>query len=117
MKAAFGPKADDEQVGLLAQVMGLGSSTVAASASRLGPEQLQRARFKAFMSLLSRLVSYGSTLVVLEDLHWADPTSLRLTEEISSLTMSAPSSLCSPAGRSPTRASPRSRRPLVVPQT
>ena len=90
MKAAFGPKADDGQVGLLAQIMGLGSSMVAASASRLGPEQLQRARFKAFMSLLSRLVSYGSTLVVLEDLHWADPTSLRLTEEISSLTMSCP---------------------------
>ena len=90
MKAAFGPKADDEQVGLLAQVMGLGSSVVAASASRLGPEQLQRARFKAFVSLLSRLVSYGPTLVVLEDLHWADPTSLRLTEEISSLTISSP---------------------------
>ena len=90
MKAAFGPKADDEQVGLLAQVMGLGSSVVAANALRLGPEQLQRSRFKAFMSLLSRLVSYGSTLVVLEDLHWADPTSLRLTEEISSLSMSGP---------------------------
>ena len=90
MKAAFGPKADDDQVGLLAQVMGLGSSVVAASVSRLGPEQLQQARFKAFMSLLSRLVSYGSTLVVLEDLHWADPTSLRLTEEIASLSMSSP---------------------------
>ena len=68
----------------------LGSSVVAANALRLGPEQLQRSRFKAFVSLLSRLVSYGPTLVVLEDLHWANPTSLRLTEEISSLSMSGP---------------------------
>ena len=90
MRAAFGRDADDEQVGLLAQVMGLGPSVVAASASRLGPEQLQRARFRALVSLLSRLVSYGPTLVVLEDLHWADPTSLHLTEEISSLTISSP---------------------------
>ena len=90
MKAAFGPKVDTDQVGFLAQVMGLGSSTVAASASRLGPEQLQRARFKAFVSLLSRLSSYGATLVVLEDLHWANPTSLRLTEEVASLTIGRP---------------------------
>jgi class 3 adenylate cyclase/tetratricopeptide (TPR) repeat protein len=90
MKAAFGPKTDDAQVGLLAQVMGLRSSAVRAPASRLSPEQLQRARFKAFVSLLSRLVAHGPTLVVLEDLHWADPTSLRLSEEIASLTVGNP---------------------------
>ncbi len=90
MKAASGPKVDTEQVGFLAQVMGVGSRTASASASRLGPEQLQRARFKAFVSLLSRLASYGATLVVLEDLHWADPTSLRLTEEVASVTIGRP---------------------------
>ncbi|HTT89896.1 MAG TPA: AAA family ATPase, partial [Acidimicrobiales bacterium] len=90
MRAAFGPRTDDGEVGLLAQVMGLGSSKVAAGVARLGPEQLQRARFKAFSSLLSQLISYGPTLLALEDLHWADPTSLHLTEEIASLTAKAP---------------------------
>jgi class 3 adenylate cyclase len=88
MKAAFGASADHEVIGVLANVMGLGTDVVTAGDSQLAPQQLQRARFKAFVSLLSRLVSHGPTLVVLEDLHWADPTSLRLTEEIASLTTS-----------------------------
>ena len=39
---------------------------------------------------MSKLVAHGPTVLVLEDLHWADPTSLRLTEEISSLTKQGP---------------------------
>ena len=35
----------------------------------------------------------GPTVLVLEDLHWADPTSLRLTEAISSLTEDGPVAL------------------------
>ena len=42
------------------------------------------------MALISRLLLHGPTVLVLEDLHWADPTSLRLTEELSSLTNGGP---------------------------
>jgi tetratricopeptide (TPR) repeat protein len=54
--------------------------------SHLGPEQLQRACFAAVRNLVARLRTYGPTVLVLEDLHWADPTSLRLTEALAPLT-------------------------------
>lgn len=90
MKATFGAKVDDDQVDLLAQVMGVSLSPVAARLSGLGPEQLQKARFAAVTMLLSRLVAHGPTLVALEDLHWSDPTSLRLTEAIAPLANQGP---------------------------
>src|ERR1019366_3546626 len=40
--------------------------------------------------LVSTLVAAGPTVLVLEDLHWADPTSLHLPEELSSLTNEGP---------------------------
>ena len=90
MKAVFAAKVAEEQVGLLANVMGLGFGKAGTALSRLSPEQLQRASFAVLSALVSRLVSYGPVVLVLEDLHWADPTSLRLTEELSSLTEGAP---------------------------
>lgn len=39
----------------------------------------------AVRSLVARLITYGPTVLVLEDLHWADPTSLRLTEALAPL--------------------------------
>ena len=60
------------------------------SGFRLGPEKFQQACFSAVRDLLGRIVGHGPTVVVLEDLHWADPTSLRLTETISSLTNEGP---------------------------
>jgi predicted ATPase len=39
---------------------------------------------------VSKLVAHGPTVLVLEDLHWADPTSLHLTEELSSLAKEGP---------------------------
>ena len=41
-------------------------------------------------ALVSKLVAHGPTVLVLEDLHWADPTSLHLTEELSSLVKQGP---------------------------
>ena len=85
MKALFGNDADrDEQVALLAQMMGFHPPPSAGSA-RPSPEQLQRAVFAAVRSVLSKLMASGPTVLVLEDLHWADPTSLHLTEELSPL--------------------------------
>ncbi|HTT88397.1 MAG TPA: hypothetical protein VMF65_02525, partial [Acidimicrobiales bacterium] len=82
--------ADHDQVCLLAQVMGIETRGPGAGVPQLSPEQVQKARFEAVVTLLSHLVTHGPTLVVLEDLHWADPTSLRLTEKLSSLTTEGP---------------------------
>ena len=51
----------------------------------MSPEELQRATFAAWSSLVSRLVAGAPTVLVLEDLHWADPTSLHLTPHLASL--------------------------------
>ena len=53
-------------------------------------EQHERAIFDAISSVLLWIVRHGPTVVVLEDLHWADPTSLRLTKELLALTNEAP---------------------------
>jgi class 3 adenylate cyclase/tetratricopeptide (TPR) repeat protein len=88
MRAVFA--GEDAPVGLLARMMGLGAGEDAARLSRLSPEELQRATFGALRALVSRLSAYGPTVLVLEDLHWADPTSVRLTEEIAGLVRGGP---------------------------
>jgi class 3 adenylate cyclase/DNA-binding SARP family transcriptional activator len=90
LKAVFGADAGDELAGLLSMVMGIGPGKSATALGRLSPEQLQRATFDAMRAVFARLVGHGPTVLVLEDLHWADPTSLRLTEEVSSVTKEGP---------------------------
>ena len=90
MKAVFGGEASEEQVGLLAQVMGLGPGKAGPRFAQFNPEQLQRATFETLRALVSKLVAHGPTVLVLEDLHWADPTSLHLTGELSSLAKEGP---------------------------
>jgi eukaryotic-like serine/threonine-protein kinase len=78
----------DKDLGpLLAQMLGLSAG---APALRMSPPERQRATFSAMRSLLTRLAGIGPTVVALEDLHWADATSLALTEELSSITTQAP---------------------------
>ena len=72
--------------------------------AQLTPEALQHAIFGSVRSVVSRLVAYGPTVLVLEDLHWADPTSLRLTEELVTVTKEGPLLLVCPAGPNPTPA-------------
>ena len=67
----------------LARMMGLSPGS---ALGRMSPGELQRTTFGAWRSLVSRLVAAGPLVLVLEDLHWADPTSLRLTLELASLT-------------------------------
>ena len=67
---------------LLARMMGLSPG---AALGRRSPAELQRATFAAWRSLVSHLAAAGPTVLVLEDLHWADPTSLRLTLELTEL--------------------------------
>ena len=65
----------------LAYLMGLPQETP----GRIGPEELQRQTFAAMRALVARFAAVGPTALVLEDLHWADPTSLRLTTELAEL--------------------------------
>ena len=67
---------------VLARVMGL---EAAGTTAHMRPLELQQATFAAFRSIVSRLMVAGPTVLALEDLHWADPTSLILTHELSSL--------------------------------
>jgi DNA-binding SARP family transcriptional activator/tetratricopeptide (TPR) repeat protein len=67
---------------LLARMMGLPPG---AALGRMGPGELQKQTFAAWRTLTSRLVATGPVVLVLEDLHWADPTSLRLTLELARL--------------------------------
>jgi len=88
MKAIFG--AEVEEVRFLAHIMGVQPGEYAERIARLSPEGLQRATFASVRSLVERLASRGPAVLVLEDLHWADPISLRLTGELAALTQSLP---------------------------
>ena len=69
---------------VLAHMMGISAG---ADVLRMSPPERQRATFSAVRSLVSAFfASIGPTVLALEDLHWVDPTSLALTEELSSVT-------------------------------
>ncbi|MGZ4410580.1 MAG: ABC transporter substrate-binding protein [Gaiellaceae bacterium] len=66
----------------------LGLSLEPESASRLAelsPEALQYRTFEVLRELLRLLAADRPVIVVLEDLHWADPTSLQLAEQLLAL--------------------------------
>ena len=50
--------------------------------AELSPEALQYRTFEVARHLLQRLAEEGPVAVALEDLHWADPTSLQLLERL-----------------------------------
>ncbi len=58
----------------------------AARLAELSPEALQYRTFEVVGSLLERLAADGPVAVVIEDLHWADATSVQLTERLLGLT-------------------------------
>jgi class 3 adenylate cyclase len=61
----------------------------AARLAELSPEALQYRTFEVVREWLSRLAEDGPVVVALEDLHWADGTSLQLVERLMSLTEEA----------------------------
>jgi len=71
----------------LARMMGI---AYPAPAGRISPEDLQRMTFAALRSVVTRFAIAGPTVLVLEDLHWADPTSLRLTLDLAELASGRP---------------------------
>ena len=68
---------------LLAPVLGLQDRV----APGLDPSQLQQRTFDAVLSFVGRS---APAAVALEDLHWADPTSIALTERLLALAATAP---------------------------
>jgi len=71
----------------LARMMGIADP---APSGRVSPEDLQRMTFAALRSVVTRFAVAGPTVLVLEDLHWADPTSLRLTLDLAELAAGRP---------------------------
>jgi ABC-type oligopeptide transport system substrate-binding subunit/class 3 adenylate cyclase len=67
----------------LSQLLGLTlEPDAAARLAELSPEALQYRTFEVVRTLLARLAEDGPVVVALEDLHWADPTSLQLLERL-----------------------------------
>jgi ABC-type oligopeptide transport system substrate-binding subunit/class 3 adenylate cyclase len=58
----------------------------AARLAQLSPEALQYRTFEVARALIERLAGDGPVAVMIEDLHWADATSLQLTESLLPLT-------------------------------
>ncbi len=81
---------DSDVLPVLAHMMGMAPGPDGAHLGRMAPAELQHVTFAAMRSLLAKLVSRGPTVLALEDLHWSDPTSLRLTAELVSLASTGP---------------------------
>lgn len=56
----------------------------------LSPEALQYRTFEVVRQMVARLAQEGPLVLVIEDLHWADPTSLHLTQDLLAVTEDAP---------------------------
>jgi adenylate cyclase len=101
----------------LASLIGLPERAPAATTGRTSPEEVQRQAFAAMRTLVARFSAVAPTVLVLEDLHWADPTSLRLTAELAELARDRPLLLIATSRPVP-RALPTAReirlRPLAV---
>jgi ABC-type oligopeptide transport system substrate-binding subunit/class 3 adenylate cyclase len=66
----------------------------AARLAQLSPEALQYRTFEVVSSLLLRLAEHRPVVVSIEDLHWADPTSVQLVERLLPQTEEAALLLC-----------------------
>jgi ABC-type oligopeptide transport system substrate-binding subunit/class 3 adenylate cyclase len=62
----------------------------AARTSQLSPEALQWRTFEVVGQLFAQLAESSPLVLALEDLHWADPTSVLLLEQLLSLAEEAP---------------------------
>ncbi len=105
--AGIGPDDDRETAGrLLADALGaagagelpffarlLDVGVPDEGAAGLEPEAFRRGLHDAFASWLARLALERPVVVAIEDLHWADASSLALTEELTRLTEATPLAL------------------------
>jgi adenylate cyclase len=80
-------KGSDDLFPPLARMMGLPAG---AAMGRKTPREIHRATFAAWERLMTGLLAISPAILVLEDLHWADPTSRQLTEQLAGLTAHRP---------------------------
>lgn len=71
---------DAEEIGLLADL--LSASTPSDAAARLTPQRGKERTFRAVLHYIEALAGKAPLLAVVEDLHWADPTSTELIEAL-----------------------------------
>ena len=96
MRALFGKKSTFSQP--LAHMLGIATPQEAYSLTRMSPQAQQRTTFDALRAVVLRLVARGPTVLALEDLHWADPTSLHVSAELATITPRQPiASFCDTA--------------------
>lgn len=89
LEGLFGDRAP-EVYPYLGAMLGLSlEPDASARLAELSPEALQYRTFEVVDHLLQRLAEQGPVVVALEDLHWADPTSVQLVERLLSLTEQA----------------------------
>ena len=88
VRAVFGR--DSDLLPVLTRMIGLPAGARGAHLERMGPAALQHETFLAVRSVLARLLERGPTVLAMEDLHWCDPTSLRLTAELATLALTGP---------------------------
>ena len=93
MRALYVGDAGATHLDALLQMMGVGpggKSRKGPACRSLGPEELKLELFDAMRSMISKLVSHGPTVLVLENFHWADPVSLQVTGHLLSLATEGP---------------------------
>ena len=89
--AEVAPKHVAEAAPFVATMLGIELTGEDAEVVRyLQPPQLRSGVFKATRDVLERLASTRPLVLVFEDLHWVDPTSLELLEQIMPLTDHVP---------------------------
>ncbi|HEX6738368.1 MAG TPA: AAA family ATPase, partial [Vicinamibacteria bacterium] len=88
--AAVAPGRAGELVPYLATLLGVAAPDVADRLPAMAPQELRERVFGAVGEYLAALAASRPTVLVFEDLHWADPTSLELLEQLMALTDEAP---------------------------
>ncbi len=90
LEQLFGGAAD-ERYPYLGTLLGLALEPEAqARVAQLSPEALQWRTFEVVGELFARLAEESPLVVAIEDLHWADPTSVLLLEQLLSLAEESP---------------------------
>jgi class 3 adenylate cyclase len=70
----------------LGSLLGLDLEPEATDRLNLSPESLQFRTFEVMVDLCRSLATKGPFVLVIDDVHWLDPTSLQLVEQLASLT-------------------------------
>ena len=84
--AAALPSGADAHAPFIAWVLGIQGQGVERLVGPLEPLELQHRTFEAILAYVGAVAAQTPTVLVLEDLHWADGTSLQLLERLLALT-------------------------------